>query len=154
MSEVKIKNTVINNKRALFEYEVLDKYIAGIMLTGTEVKSLREGKANMGDAFCDFRKTDLWVRHLNISEYSNGSHFNHDPMRPRKLLLKKKEIEKLLAKVKERGLTIVPISLFFSERGFAKLEIGLVRGKKLHDKRDSIKKKDSKRDLDRQLKEK
>ncbi len=153
MSEVKIKNTVINNKRALFEYEVLDKYIAGIMLTGTEVKSLREGKANMGDAFCDFRKSDLWVRHLNISEYSNGSHFNHDPMRPRKLLLKKKEIEKLLAKVKERGLTIVPISLFFSERGFAKLEIGLVRGKKLHDKRDSIKKKDSKRDLDRQLKE-
>ncbi|MEI7801018.1 MAG: SsrA-binding protein SmpB [Bacteroidota bacterium] len=153
MSEVKFKNTVINNKRALFEYEVMDKYIAGIMLTGTEVKSLREGKANMGDAFCDFRKNDLWVRHLNISEYSNGSHFNHDPMRPRKLLLKKKEIEKLQTKVKERGLTIVPISLFFSERGFAKLEIGLVRGKKLHDKRDSIKQKESKRDLDRQLKE-
>lgn len=153
MSEVKFKNTVINNKRALFEYEVMDKYIAGIMLTGTEVKSLREGKANMGDAFCDFRKNDLWVRHLNISEYSNGSHFNHDPMRPRKLLLKKKEIEKLQTKVKERGLTIVPISLFFSERGFAKLEIGLVRGKKLHDKRDSIKQKESKRDLDRQMKE-
>ena len=153
MSEVKIKNTVISNKRAFYEYEVLDKYVAGLMLTGTEVKSLREGKANMGDAFCAFRKNDLWVNHLNISVYSNGSHFNHEPMRPRKLLLKKKEIEKLQAKVKERGLTIVPISLFFSERGFAKLEIGLVRGKKVHDKRDSIKQKESKRDLDRQLKE-
>ncbi len=153
MSEVKIKNIAINNKRAFYEYEVMDKYIAGIMLTGTEVKSVREGKANMGDAFCAFQKNDLWVRHLNISVYCNGSHFNHEPMRPRKLLLKKKELEKLLAKVKERGFTIVPINLFFSERGFAKLEIGLVRGKKLHDKRDSIKKKDSKRDLDRILKE-
>ncbi|HAP01886.1 MAG TPA: SsrA-binding protein [Bacteroidetes bacterium] len=153
MKESSFKNPVINNKRALFEYEVMEKFIAGIMLTGTEVKSLRQGKANMGDAFCQFDKNDLWVKHLNISAYEKGSHFNHEPMRERKLLLKKRELDKLKSKVKERGFTIVPISIFFSDRGLAKIEIGLVRGKKTHDKRDSIKSREQKRELDRIMKE-
>lgn len=143
------QSPTIKNKRAGFEYELLEKFNAGIMLLGTEIKSVREGRVNMGDAYCLFRKGELFVRNLNISEYSRGTHYNHEPLRERKLLLTKRELKKLLYKTKERGLTIIPVSIFFSERGFAKMEIALAKGKKLHDKRESIKQKESKRDLDR-----
>lgn len=139
----------IKNKRAGFEYELLEKFVAGIMLLGSEIKSVREGKVNMGDAYCSFHKGDLYVRNLNISEYSKGTHYNHEPMRERKLLLNKRELNKLLAKTKERGYTIIPVAVFFNERGFAKMEIALAKGKKVYDKRDAIKQKESKRDLDR-----
>ncbi|MBA3647784.1 MAG: SsrA-binding protein SmpB [Chitinophagales bacterium] len=142
----------IKNKKAYFEYEFLEKFIAGIMLTGTEIKSIRQGKANLSDAWCFFHKNDLSVKNLNISEYDRGTHYNHDPLRQRKLLLNKKELEKLQAKIKERGLTIIPLRLFISERGLAKLEIALAKGKKIHDKRDSIKERDAKRDFDRETK--
>jgi SsrA-binding protein len=143
---------VIKNKRAYFEFEILDTYTAGIMLTGTEIKSVREGKVNLGDGFCFFKKDDLFVRNLHITEYSHGAYANHDPLRQRKLLLTKRELRKIQAKVKERGFTIVPVSMFISERGFAKLEIALARGKKTHDKRESIKARDSKKELDRAMK--
>jgi len=143
---------VIKNKRAYFEFEILDTYTAGIMLTGTEIKSVREGKVNLSDGFCFFKKDDLYVRNLHITEYSHGAYANHDPLRQRKLLLNKRELRKIQAKVKERGFTIVPVSMFVSERGFAKLEIALGRGKKTHDKRESIKARDSKKELDSAMK--
>lgn len=143
------QSPTIKNKRAGFEYELLEKFNVGIMLLGTEIKSIREGKVNMGDAYCFFKKGELFVRNLNISEYSRGTHYNHEPLRERKLLLTKREIKKLLSKTKERGLTIIPVSIFFNERGFAKMEIALAKGKKIYDKRESIKQKESKRDLDR-----
>jgi SsrA-binding protein len=143
------KNIRIRNRRAGFEYELLEKYNAGIMLKGTEIKAIREGKVNIGDAFCMFRKEDLFIRNLNISEYSKGTHYNHEPMRERKLLLTKRELLKLLSKTKEKGFTIIPVSIFISDRGFAKVEIALARGKKVHDKRDSIRDRDSKREIDR-----
>ncbi len=142
----------IKNKKAYFEFEFLDKFIAGILLTGTEIKSIRAGKVNMSDAWCFFQKEELWVKNLNISTYDKGTHYNHEPLRQRKLLLNKKELSKLLGKIKERGLTIIPLRLFISERGFAKLEIALAKGKKLHDKRENIKERDAKRELDRERK--
>lgn len=141
--------TEIRNRRVEFEFRLLNLFEAGIELTGTEVKSLREGHANINDAFCFFRNGILMVRNMFISEYDLGTYNNHDPRRPRRLLLNKSEIDKLEKKVKEKGFTIVPVRLYFNERGFAKLEIALAQGKKTFDKRNTIKEKDQKRDMDR-----
>ncbi|SRR5258706_11517749 len=141
------KQIDIKNKKAFFEFEFLDKFSAGMMLTGTEIKSVRLGNVNMNDAWCYFSKGDLFVKNLNISAYEKGTHYNHEPLRPRKLLLKKRELEKLQTKIKEKGLTIIPTRVFLSERGLAKMEVALAKGKKLHDKRQSIKERDAKRDL-------
>lgn len=140
----------ISNKKAYFEFEILEKFVAGMELTGTEIKSIRNGKANMSDAFCSFTGTELFVRNLHISEYELGTHYNHEPKRARRLLLQKRELRKLLTKVKEKGLTIMPLKIFLSSTGYAKIEIGLAKGKKIHDKRDSIKEKDLKRDMARE----
>ncbi len=141
----------IRNKRATFEYEIIDRYTAGLVLRGSEIKSVRDGKVSINEAYCMFKDGELWVKNLNISEYKQASVWQHEPLRMRKLLLSKKELSKLLAKVKERGYTIIPLKMFMNERSFAKLEIALARGKKTHDKRNSIKAKDEKRDLDRSL---
>lgn len=145
-------NINIKNRRATFEFEILDRFDAGIMLLGTEIKSVREGKVNLGDAFCYFRKEELWVRNINIAIYSHGTFYNHEPLRHRKLLLQKRELRKLLSKTKERGFTIIPLRMYINERGFAKLEIALTKGKKTHDKREDIKSRESKREIDRALK--
>ena len=142
----------IKNRQAYFEYFFDDKYVAGIVLTGTEVKSLREGKANFNDSYCIFHKGELWIRSFHISEYSHGTVNNHDPIRERKLLLSKRELKKLQTKIKEKGYTIIPLRLFFNEKNFVKVEIGLARGKKVHDKRESIKEKDVQRELSRAVK--
>ena len=146
-------NLYIKNKKAYFEYHVLDKYTAGIKLLGTEIKSIREGKANLNDAFCTFIDEILYVRNLHIAEYSHGSFYNHEAKRDRALLLQKKELKKLKTRTQEKGLTIVPLAMFISDRGFAKLEIGLAQGKKAFDKRETMKERDTKRDLDRIKKE-
>ncbi len=140
-------NINIRNKRASYEYEFIDKYVAGIILKGTEIKSIREGKVNLQDGYCIFNGLELFVRNIHISHYEQGSHFNHEPTRERKLLLNKKELHKLKQKSEEKGLSIIPIKLFTNARGLAKLEVVLARGKKLHDKRQSIKEKDLKREL-------
>lgn len=139
----------IKNRKASFEYSFIDKYIAGIQLTGTEIKALREGKANLSDAFCTFIQEELWVRNMHISEYSKASFYNHEPKRDRKLLLNKHELRKLSTKLKDKGLTIIPLRLFINEKGLAKLEIALAKGKKIYDKRESIKQKDVERELSR-----
>lgn len=141
----------IKNRSAYFEYFIDDKYTAGIMLTGTEVKSLRAGKANFNDSYCIFHQNELFLRSFHISEYTHGTFNNHDPIRERKLLLNKKEIKKWMNKIKEKGYTIVPLRLFFNENNIAKLEIGLGKGKKLHDKRDTIKQRDTEREIKRYL---
>jgi SsrA-binding protein len=143
------KDVNIRNRRAGFEYELLDKYIAGIQLRGTEIKSIREGKVNLQDGYCYFSAGEAFVKGITISQYDQGTHYNHEPDRERKLLLKKSEIAKLTGKVEEKGLTLIPVRLFINERGYAKVEIALGRGKKLHDKRNSIKEKDIKRELNR-----
>lgn len=142
----------IKNKKAYFEYHILDKYIAGIQLLGTEIKSIRDRKANLNDAFCTFIDNQLYVRNLHISEYSFGSFYNHEAKRDRILLLNKKELKKLQTRGEEKGLTIVPLALFISERGFAKLEIGLAQGKKTFDKRETLKDRDTKIEIDRAMK--
>jgi len=142
----------IKNKKAYFEYHITDKYVAGIKLLGTEIKSIRESKANINDAFCTFIGDILYVRNLHIAEYSFGSFYNHEAKRDRALLLQKKELKKLQTRSQEKGLTIIPLALFISDRGFAKLEIGLAQGKKLFDKRESIKERDTKVELGRILK--
>jgi SsrA-binding protein len=142
----------IKNRQAYFEYYIDDKYVAGIMLTGTEVKSLREGKASFNDSYCIFNKGELWIKSFHISEYSHGTVNNHNPVRERKLLLNKRELKKLEAKIKEKGYTIIPLRLFFNEKNLAKLEIGLGKGKKLHDKRETIKQRDTERELKRYVK--
>lgn len=139
----------IKNRRASFEYRFLQVYEAGIMLTGTEIKSIRKGAANLTDAFCVFKRGELFVRNLFIAEYELGTAYNHEPRRIRKLLLRQSELNKLERKVKERGFTIVPTRLYVNQRGFAKLEIALAQGKKSFDKRESLKAKDQSRDLDR-----
>jgi ssrA-binding protein len=151
----KIENTInIQNKRARFEYEILDKYIAGIVLKGTEIKSIRLGKASIAESFCEFNeKSELFVINMTIEEYVYGTYYNHKPKSERKLLLNKKELKKLHKEVKNTGLTIVPLRVFIQANGLAKMEIALVRGKKLHDKRESIKDRDNKRNLDRVKKE-
>lgn len=143
------KDINIKNRQASFEYELLDKYIAGIVLTGTEIKSIREGKVNLQDGYGYFNNGELFVKGVNISPYAQGTHYNHPATRERKLLLKRSELKKLEARSEEKGLTLVPTRLFINDRGFAKMEIALGRGKKMHDKRDSIKERDAKRELDR-----
>jgi SsrA-binding protein len=142
-------NIVIKNKRAEFDYEFLEKYTAGIALFGTEIKSIRAGKASLVDSYCYFMSEELYIRGLHISEYWWGNMNNHDPKRERKLLLTRKELNKLHKKIKEKGLTIIATKLYIAENGYAKLIIGLARGKKSYDKRESIKEKDVKRDLKR-----
>lgn len=142
----------IVNRKAKFNFEFIETYKAGMVLTGTEIKSIKEGKVNLGDSFCYFRNGELWLKNLHISEYKNGSYANHEPMRLRKLLLTKKEIQKLEGKIKEKGLTIIPYKVFFNERGLAKIEIALAKGKKSFDKRESIKERDTKKEVDRALK--
>lgn len=142
----------IKNKRATFDYEILDRYVAGIQLFGTEIKSIRAGKASITETYCTFLGTELWVKNMNISTYIFGTYNNHEPRRDRKLLLTKKELNKLLRGTRETGNTIVPIKLFINEKGLAKLEIGLARGKKNYDKRQSLKEKDDKREMDRAFK--
>lgn len=139
----------IKNKKASFSYEFIDKYIAGIKLTGTEIKSIRGGKVNLTDAYCFFVGHELFVRGLNISEYTFGTHYNHEPKRDRKLLLTRRELNKLERKVNEKGLTIVALRLFIAENGWAKIEIALAKGKQEFDKREDIKKRDTERDMDR-----
>ena len=142
----------IKNRRASFDYSFIETYTAGMVLVGTEIKSIRLGKASLVDSFCCFRGDELFVRNLNISIYTEGNVYNHEPTRERKLLLSKKELQKLQGKLIDKGLTVVPISLFTSDSGYAKLEIALAKGKKLFDKRDSLKAKDIDRDLKRQYK--
>lgn len=129
----------------------MEEYAAGMVLTGTEIKSVREGKVSMADAYCFFNKGELYVKNLNISRYENGTYFNHDPLRERKLLLTRRELRKLENKLTDKGLTIIPTRLFINDAGLAKMEIALAKGKKLYDKRDSIKEKDMKREQDRRM---
>ena len=148
------KNAIeIKNKKADYQYYLLDSYTAGLVLTGTEIKSIRDGKANLTDAYCAFIGNELFVKQMHVSEYRFGSYLNHPAKRDRKLLLNKKELRKLQNKIKEKGLTIVPTLLFVDPRGYAKLEIALARGKKFFDKRETIKAKDSSRDLEKSLKQ-
>lgn len=142
----------IKNKKAYFEYYIHETFTAGLKLLGTEIKSIREGKVNINDAFCTFLNDHLYVRNMHIAEYSHGSFYNHELKRDRVLLLNKKELKKLKDKGEEKGFTIVPLRLFISDRGFAKLEIGMAQGKKLFDKRDTIKDRESKIELGRILK--
>ena len=145
-----IKQVDIRNRRASFEYAFLETYTAGIVLTGTEIKSVRQGKVNLQDAYCLIHDDELFVRQMSISTYTEGTHYNHEPLRDRKLLLKKREIKRLVEKLKDQGLTMVPTRLFTSERGFAKIDIALAKGKKLYDKRDSIKERDVEREMQRE----
>ena len=145
-----MNNTIkIKNKRASFEYFLIERIVAGIQLTGTEIKSIREGKANLSDAYCSFKGLELYVKSMHIAEYTMGTYNNHEPKRDRKLLLNKRELKKMSTKVKEKGFTIIPVSLFINNRGLAKLEIALAKGKHTYDKRESLKQKDSKREMER-----
>jgi SsrA-binding protein len=139
----------IKNKRASFEYFLVEKFVAGIVLTGTEIKAVRDGKANINDAYCTFRAHELFVQAMHIAEYSYGTYNNHEPKRDRKLLMNFRELKKLLVKVREKGFTIIPVTLFINEKGLAKLEIALAKGKHHYDKREDLKKKDSQREMDR-----
>ena len=141
-------NIAIKNRKAEFEYFLLTKFTAGLVLTGTEIKSIRVGKANIQDAYCSFINGELWAHNMHVSEYANGSYNNHEAKRDRKLLLNKREIKKLLVKLNERGFTIIPTLLYINENGYAKLDIALARGKKKYDKRESIKEKDNRLNYD------
>jgi SsrA-binding protein len=142
-------NVNIKNKKASFEYHFIDKFVAGIVLQGSEIKSIRDGKVNLQASYCLVKNEEIFVREMHISPYEQASYLNHDPKRERKLLLSKREIRKLEAQSQEKGLTIVPIRLYITNKGLAKLEIALSKGKKLHDKRHDIKEKDLKKDLER-----
>jgi SsrA-binding protein len=139
----------IKNKKAYFDYEIHDKLIAGMQLTGTEIKSIRMGKASLSDSYCVFRENELWVTNMRISVYDQGSYNNHEPYRDRKLLLNRKELNKLEKQTREKGLAIIALKVFINEKGYAKLEIALAKGMKKYDKREAIKKKDMKRDMER-----
>ncbi|MDR2885366.1 MAG: SsrA-binding protein SmpB [Rikenellaceae bacterium] len=144
------RNITIKNKRAAYDYEILESFVAGVVLVGTEIKSLRLGKASMVDCYCYFdSREELYIRGLNISEYHWGTHTNHQPRRDRKLLLNQKELKKLRRAVQDKAITIVGQKLFINERGLAKVQIGLARGRKSYDKREYIKEKDAKREMDR-----
>ena len=143
----------IKNKRAEHEYYLMERLTAGIALTGTEIKSIRNGKASLADAYCAFKGDELFVVGMHIAEYERGSFNNHDPKRDRKLLLTTRELRKLKTKVQEKGLTIIPTVLFINEKGLAKVDIALARGKHYYDKRETLKTKDSKRDIEKQLKQ-
>jgi len=142
----------MNNRQAYFNYHIEDKYVAGIVLMGTEVKSIREGKVSFADSYCQFDKGELWLRGLTIAEYSHGTAYNHVPVHDRKLLLTSRELKRLEAKMKEKGYTLIPLKIFFNDKNFVKVEIGLARGKKVHDKRESIKERDTQREMKRYLK--
>jgi SsrA-binding protein len=144
-----VSDITIRNKKASHDYEFLEKYIAGIKLTGTEIKSLRAGKAALTDSFCLFRDGELYIKGMHISEYWWGNLNNHDPLRERKLLLKARELRKIERKVKETGLTIIVVKVFINEKGLAKAEIAVSKGKKEYDKRETLKRKDTERELDR-----
>jgi len=137
----------IRNRQAYYDFFIDDKYDAGMVLTGTEVKSLRAGRASFNDSYCYFHRGEMWIKSLHIAEYSHGTSSNHDPLRERKLLLNKKELKKIESKIKEKGITVVPLRIFFSEKGIAKIELGLGKGKKLYDKRETIKQRDNQREL-------
>lgn len=141
----------IKNKKASFEYYLVELFTAGIVLTGTEIKSIRTGKVSLKESYCAFREHELFVRNMHISPYAFGSYNNHEPKRERKLLLTARELKKLKGKLDEKGFTLVPTRLFINESGLAKLEIALAKGKKLYDKRDTLKKKDQQREIDRGL---
>lgn len=143
------KTINILNKRAKFDYEIIDRYDAGIVLTGTEIKSIRLGKASIAESFCEFSNNELFVINSNIEEYSFGTHYNHKAKSERKLLLNKKELKSLEKDLQNKGLTVVPLRLYINEKGYAKMEIALCRGKKNYDKRETIKDRDTKRDIDR-----
>ncbi len=143
----------IKNKRASFEYFLLEVFTAGIVLTGTEIKSIRAGKANLADAFCVFQNNELFVRDMHIAEYSHGTYNNHEPKRDRKLLLNARELKKLRTKFNEKGLAIIAVTLFINDKGLAKLDIALAKGKHFYDKRESLKNKDMKREIDRYAKQ-
>lgn len=142
-------NINIKNKRARFEYAILDEYVAGLQLFGTEIKSIRAGKASINEAYCLVKDGEAFIRNMYVDEYENGGHFNHEVRRDRKLLLNRQEIDKIHKKLKTKGYTLVPLNLFVNQKGLAKLKIGVAQGKKLHDKREDLKAKDTKRDLDR-----
>lgn len=148
----KLSNTInIENRKAKFDYQFIDTLVAGMVLKGTEIKSIREGKAGLADSYCYFRNDELFVRNLHISEYQDASFYQHEALRERKLLLTKQELNKLLKKVKDQGLTVIPTRLFINDKGFAKMEIALAKGKKLFDKRDDIKKRDIEREMNRKF---
>ncbi|APS39132.1 SsrA-binding protein SmpB [Salegentibacter sp. JZCK2] len=150
----KTSNTInIKNRKARFEYEILDKYVAGIKLAGTEIKAIRQGKASIAESFCEFQNHELFVINMHVEEYSHATHFNHNPKSERKLLLQRRELRKLEKEVKNSGLTIIPLRVFINDRGLAKMQIALAKGKKLYDKRETIKDRESKRKLDRIKKE-
>ena len=139
----------IKNKKARYEYNILTKYIAGIVLTGTEIKSIRLGQAHISEAFCQVKNNEVFIVNMHIKEYDFGTYLNHKPTRTRKLLLSKKEIRQISKKIVEKGFTLIPLEVFISDRGFAKVEIAIAKGKKIHDKRQSLKEKDNKREIDR-----
>lgn len=143
-------NTIrLKNKKASFEYEILEKYTAGIQLLGTEIKSIRNGKASLTETYCAFINNELYIKNLYIAEYEMGGYVNHEPRRDRKLLLNRQELNKLHKKIKERGFSIIPLTLFTNAAGLVKIDIALTRGKKQYDKREGIKAKDNKREMDR-----
>jgi SsrA-binding protein len=144
-----MKSVEIKNKRAKFDYEWLDTYTAGLQLVGTEVKSIRMGKASIAEAYCYMSDGELFIKGMNVTEWSHGNIFNHDPIRERKLLLSKRELDKIDKALKDQGVTVVPTKLFISEKGWIKLNIAVAKGKKNYDKRQSLKEKDAKRDLAR-----
>jgi SsrA-binding protein len=141
----------IKNRPATFEYAIEDRLTAGIVLTGSEIKSVRNGKVSFNDSYCFFSKGEIWVKSLHIAEYVNAGYAGHDPIRERKLLLNKRELRKWEQKIKEKGYTIVPLAVFITENGYAKMEIGLGRGKNLHDKRESIKGREAEREIKRYM---
>ncbi|MBM3419797.1 MAG: SsrA-binding protein SmpB [Bacteroidetes bacterium] len=145
-------NITIKNRRASFEYEFIERFIAGIQLKGTEIKALRLGKASLNDSFCQFYRGELFVKGLHISEYDWGNLNNHEPLRERRLLLTARELRKLERKVKESGLTIIVLKIFINDRGLAKVEIALAKGKKTYDKREDLRQKDARREMDRSMK--
>lgn len=142
----------LRNRQAFHEYFIDARYEAGMVLLGTEVKSLRAGRASFNDSYCLLHKGEVWLKSLHIAEYSHGTVNNHDPLRDRKLLLQKREIKKIESKLKEKGYTLVPLRIFFTDKNLAKIEIGLAKGKKMHDKRETIKKRDVDREIKRFLK--
>ena len=152
MSEQKKSKINIKNKRATFDYEILEEWVAGVVLVGTEIKSIRAGKASMVDSYCYFDRGELWIRGVNIAEYAWGTCNNHTPRRDRKLLLTKRELAKLERASQDKGLTIVGLRLFLTDRGLAKIAIGLARGRKAYDKREYLKENDAKREMDKAMK--
>ena len=149
----RFEKAVATNRKAYHDYFIVEKFEAGIMLQGTEVKSIREGRVNLQDSYASVKGAEAFLHHCHISPYSHGNIANHDPLRPRKLLLHRKEINKLVGKTQQQGLTLIPLRIYFSKRGLAKVELGLAKGKKQHDRRESIKTRDASREMERAMKE-